>query len=72
MKIDPFVFFIAFAVGMFFSYIHKPTPQIVYKMPTPDNAGKIIYKDKDGTCYKYKAYQVGCSDKSKNTPSNVV
>lgn len=63
MKINPLIFFAAFAAGMFFSYLHKPAPQIVYKMPTPENAGKVVYKDKVGTCYKYKAFKVDCADK---------
>ena len=30
----------------FFVYILTPTPDIILKYPTPDNAGSIIYKDK--------------------------
>ena len=38
----------------------KPEKTVVYKYPTPENAGKIIYKDKNGVCYKYSAAQVDC------------
>jgi len=30
------------------------------KFPSPYNAGKITYKDKDDSCYKYKAEKVSC------------
>jgi hypothetical protein len=41
-------------------YFIKPTQKIVYKYPTPENAGKIIYKDKNGICYKYTSKELDC------------
>lgn len=38
----------------------KPEKNIVYKYPTPETAGKIVYKDKNGVCYKYTSKQVDC------------
>ena len=38
----------------------KPEQNIIYKYPTLENAGKIIYKDKNDTCYKYSAKVVDC------------
>ncbi len=64
--INPFYFLIAFFIGMFFTYISTPPPDIVIKYPTPDNAGKIIYRDTADVCYKYRAQKVDCpKDKSK-------
>ena len=64
-KIDPIIFFISFAVGLFMCYITNPKPQIIIKYPTPENAGRIVYKDKANTCYKYEFNEVKCpSDES--------
>jgi hypothetical protein len=38
----------------------NPEKSVIYKYPTPENAGKITYKDKNGVCYKYTATQVDC------------
>ena len=43
-----------------FVYILTPTPDIVLKYPTPENSGKIVYKDKADVCYKYEAKEVTC------------
>lgn len=47
-------------IGMFFVYILKPAPTIVYKYPTMDNAGKVTYQDRSGVCFKYHADTVDC------------
>jgi len=56
-------FLIGIALGIAGFYFVKPQEMVVYKYPTPDNAGKVSYKDKNGVCYKYKATAVDC-DKS--------
>ena len=59
-------FFIAFAIGIFITYINYPQKKIIIQWPTPKNAEKITYKDYSNTCYKYKAGEVACpDDKSK-------
>lgn len=64
-RIHPFYFFLAFGIGLFFCYITNPKPELVIKFPSPYNAGKILYKDKADSCYKYKADKVECPiDKS--------
>ena len=60
--INPLAFFIAFAIGIFLTYIYSPPKKIIIKWPTPENAGKVIYKDEADTCYKYKAKEVACPD----------
>jgi hypothetical protein len=47
-------------IGIIAVLFVKPQKNIVYKYPTPDTAGKITYKDKNGICYKYTAKQVDC------------
>lgn len=53
-------FIIAFAIGMLVVYTTVPKPDVIIKYPTPENAGKIIYKDDAGVCYKYRAEEVDC------------
>ena len=65
MYIIPLYFFISFCVGMLIVYSMTPKPKIIIKYPTPQNAGKIIYKDKSGVCYKYLAKEVKCPRNTK-------
>jgi hypothetical protein len=58
--IIPFYFFIALFIGLFIAYISTPVPDIIIKYPTPQNAGKIVYKDDSDVCYKYKVDEVNC------------
>jgi hypothetical protein len=53
-------FLLGLFIGMFFVYILKPTPTVVYKYPSMDNAGKILYQDRNGVCFKYHADTVDC------------
>jgi hypothetical protein len=46
--------------------LYKPPSKNVIIYPTPYNAGKIVYKDDAGVCYKYDIKEVKCPvDKSK-------
>ena len=65
MYIIPLYFFISFCIGMFFVYISTPKPKVIIKYPTPENAGKVIYKDNSGVCYKYVANEVKCPANTK-------
>jgi hypothetical protein len=62
--IEPFYFIVAFAIGVFVSYILTPKPTIIIKYPTPQNAGKITYVDDAGVCYRYKAVEINCPKKN--------
>lgn len=66
-QIDPFYFILALAVGLFFVYItNDNVPDVILMYPTPNNAGKVIYKDSADVCYKYEKEEVKCpTDKSK-------
>lgn len=61
-KLNIFYFIVSFSIGLFFCYITQPQPEIVIKFPSPNNAGKVTYKDKDGQCYVYKADKVSCNN----------
>lgn len=58
--IDPFYFLIALCVGLLYTYISTPPPEIVVKYPTPFNAGQVTYVDDAGVCYKYKVQPTSC------------
>ena len=45
-------------IGFFVVYISNPKPQIIIKHPTPENAGKIVYRDDNNVCYKYRKVEV--------------
>jgi hypothetical protein len=51
--------------GMFFVYVLKPSAVVVYKYPTLDNAGKVIYQDRNDVCFKYHADTVDCDKNEK-------
>ena len=71
-KIQPLYFFLAFAVGLLLCYVTNPKPEVIIKFPSPYNAGKIVYKDKADSCYKYSASQVACPiDKSLIKPQPI-
>ena len=71
-NINFFYFILAFAVGLFFCYILTPAPEVILKFPSPQNAGKIVYKDKSDTCYTYRADNVECPlDASKIKPQPI-
>jgi len=55
-----FPFILGLIVGVIAILFIKPPENVIYKYPTPDNAGKVIYKDNNGVCYKYSAKEVSC------------
>ncbi len=63
--IDAKTFIISLAIGFLLVYITKPTPKVISVYPTLDNMNNIKYKDKAGTCFKFKAQSVSC-DKNSN------
>lgn len=58
LRILPFIG--GLIIGVIAILFIKPEKSIIYKYPTPDSAGKLVYKDKNGICYKYKANAVNC------------
>jgi hypothetical protein len=47
-------------IGIVAVFFVKPSKNVVNKYPTPETANKLVYKDKNGVCYKYTAKQVDC------------
>ena len=62
--IDPFYFLMALCVGLLYTYVTTPPPEVVIKYPTPHNAGKITYVDDAGVCYRYKVLSTSCPSDS--------
>ena len=52
---------VSFLVGIVFITWRKPdADQKIPKYPHPSNVGTIVYRDRTGLCYKYKANEVPC------------
>jgi hypothetical protein len=60
LPIDPWIFLISFSIGMMIAYIATPPPRVIIRFPTLNNAGKILYKDDAGVCYRYLPQKVSC------------
>lgn len=58
IKVIPLL--IGLLLGIFGILFIKPEQSITYKYPTPETADKIVYKDKNGVCYRYDPKQVEC------------
>jgi len=67
-KFNVFAFIISFAVGILYVYISTPKPKIIIKYPTPYNVNKIVYKNENDVCYKYKVEEIKCTDKAIDQP----
>ena len=67
-KFNFFAFIIAFAIGIFYVYIATPKPKIVIKYPTPYNSNKIVYRNDNDICYKYKVVEINCTENSIDQP----
>jgi hypothetical protein len=50
----------AFAVGILFTYLLAPAPRVVVKFPSPYNAGKVLYRTEDDSCFMYRADAMKC------------
>lgn len=64
-------FFVGLILGIIGIYFVQPDKTVTIKYPTPELAGKSIYKDKNGICYKYETKKVDCDKnegKMKNFP----
>jgi hypothetical protein len=53
-------FIVGIVLGILGLYFVKPEETVIFKYPTPENMGKLTYRDKNGVCYKYKGTIVDC------------
>ena len=59
------IFLISLSVGVLFTYLTTPRPNIIFVYPTPENIDDIQYKDESGTCFRFEPKEQVCpSDKS--------
>lgn len=54
------IFIVSLAFGLFFVYIMGPETKVVHMYPTPENVGKVQYKDNADNCFFYEAKEVPC------------
>jgi hypothetical protein len=40
--------------------VYKPQQQIIKKYPHPTDTEGKVYKDPNGTCYRYSVHEVNC------------
>jgi hypothetical protein len=63
MKLFSFpVFLISFAIGFLVVYLTAPPPKPIMVYPTPENVSELLYRDKAGQCYNFKAKELTCPD----------
>lgn len=67
-KLNLFYLVISFCIGIGYIYIITPPPSVVHKFPSPLNTNKLVYRDGDDNCYKYKHKLVNCNV----SPSNIL
>lgn len=48
------------AIGVVVSLFYKPEKQIIHQYPHPSEATDKVFKDPNGTCYKYSSHEVDC------------
>ncbi len=54
------IFFVSFLLGLFFVYILGKTQKVVMVYPTLTNSSNILFRDKAGQCFRFKAKALNC------------
>jgi hypothetical protein len=54
------IFFISFAIGIFFVYILGPEMKTIYIYPNPENVDKVLFRDKADNCFTFEEHIVEC------------
>lgn len=65
------VLLLSVCFGIFYVYLVKPEPTVIYVYPTPDNVNILQYKDNANNCYEFESQEVVCpndKDNIKNIP----
>ena len=56
------IFFISFAIGMFFVYVLGYEKKKIYIYPTPENIDKILFRDKANNCFTFREEEIDCPE----------
>jgi hypothetical protein len=54
------IFIASLIIGLIMVYFTMPDMRIIYVYPTPENIGKIQYKDNADNCFNFKQREVPC------------
>lgn len=49
-------------IGIIASYVIKPEKLVLVKYPEPAKTESLVYKDNNGTCFKFHAKDVSCAE----------
>ncbi len=60
LKLFPFVAGLVTA-AIIFLYLKTDNKERVTKWPRPENAGKVVYRDRNGLCYTFEAQITDCA-----------
>ena len=47
-------------VGILIFSVYTPNKQVIRQYPHPSESDKKVFKDPNGTCYKYTSHEVNC------------
>ena len=56
------IFLLSLTIGLFYTYITAPRPNVIFVYPTPENINQIQYKDEGGTCFGFDAQEIKSFD----------
>lgn len=59
------IFLLSLTIGLFYTYITAPRPNVIFVYPTPENINQIQYKDEGGTCFGFDAHEISCPQDDK-------
>ena len=59
------LFLLSFVITITFVYLTTPLPDVIYKYPTPETSGHLVYQKNDKSCYKYDYNVVPCTSNPK-------
>jgi hypothetical protein len=59
LKLLPFMLGLVLA-GIAFIWLKPESSDKVVKWPHPNNAGKVVYRDRNGLCYTFEAQITDC------------
>jgi hypothetical protein len=64
VKVSFLYMFYGFLFGLLVMGLFYKKNKIIIQYPTPTNVNKVVYKDNDERCFKYKAFRTKCSNKN--------